>query len=433
MQNPGRLGHPHFFYGWTIVATLFFVNVGLYFTGNFALGLYILPMTADLGISRSVVGWVQTGRLVAGGVSSILIGRLLDRYGPRVMIPIAGTVSGLAVIGLGLIESTWQFFLLFGVIGLTGLTAPGGLLTSVPVAKWFVRRRGLAIAITATGLTVGGAIVPPATQLLIDSWDWRGAWMVSGATAMLLIVPASLIFLRRQPEDMGLLPDGDDAPPAHGSHSEPVQVTAELIWTAGEALHTPALWKLTFAFMMLGFSMGGFLVNRAPYWTEQGLNPDVIAFSFTVEALVFGVMILTAGFLVERLPARYLSAAGLTLQGLSVGGMLLWHSTVYLFISSSALGIAAAMNIVIQSYIWALYYGRASLGTIRGFVMAASLIGTGLGAPAIGYIYDSTGTYTLAWWLLMTMFLIAAVIVTTARPPVHPSHQGVATGALLQS
>jgi sugar phosphate permease len=412
---------PRFFYGWTVVATLLIVNVGIYTTGNFAFGLYIIPMTADLGMSRGLVGWVQTGRLVAGGIASVFIGRLLDRYGSRVLIPIAGTVSGLAVIGLGLIDSTWQFFVLFAIIGLTGLTAPGNLLTSVPVAKWFVRRRGLAIAISATGLTLGGAISPPASQFFIDTWGWRTSWMISGVAAMVLIVPIALLFLRRQPEDMGLLPDGDTAP-SSASGSE-VRFAEEPVWTAKQALRTPALWRLSFAFMMLGFSMGGFLVNRAPYWTDQGIDPGLVSLSFTADSVTFGIMILLTGVLVQRFPVRYLSAAGLALQGLSLGGMLLWDSTFYLFFSSCVLGVSAGMNIVIQSYIWALYYGRASLGTIRGIVMPASLIGNGLGAPAIGFIYDQTGSYTLAWWLLLAMFFTAALVVLTALPPRHPDEQ----------
>ena len=132
------------------------VNFATMATGTLNFGLFVLPMSDDLGMSRGFIGWSQTTRMLAGGVSGFILGRLLDRHGPRVLIAVASLTTGACMVGLVYIQDAWQFLLLFSVMGLIGLSAPGGLLTSVPVAKWFVRQRGKALAMATMGLGVGG-------------------------------------------------------------------------------------------------------------------------------------------------------------------------------------------------------------------------------------------------------------------------------------
>ncbi|MBI4233533.1 MAG: MFS transporter, partial [Chloroflexi bacterium] len=272
---------PRVFYGWVVVATLCAVNVAIQATGTLNFGLFVLPMGTELGMSRSLIGWAQTARSLAGGVSSFNLGRLLDQHGARFLVAAAALVTGLGLVGLGFIHEVWQLFLLFALVGLVGLSAPGGLLTSVPVAKWFVRQRGRAMSVATVGFGVGAVAFLPITQLLIAGLGWRGAWVVLGIVSTAIIVPLSLLFLRRQPEDMGLAPDGEATPRTVGAHSPRQEEPA---WTAGEALRTATLWKLTLAFMLVGFGMGGAGVHRIPYWVERGFNPQLVSYSFAADA-----------------------------------------------------------------------------------------------------------------------------------------------------
>lgn len=410
------------FYGWAIVAALFVINVGIHATANFVFGLYVIPMGQELGISRSTVGWVLTVRLLAGGVSSYFIGRLLDLRGPRLVIAVSGLVAGLAVMGLGFISTVWQFLLLFAIVGLTGISAPGNLHTSVPVAKWFVRQRGRAMAIATSGLAIGGTIMSVVTDWLITEFGWRTAWTVSGALVILVIVPLALLVLRRQPEDMGLLPDGDVAPPP-GAGPRPAALR-ERIWTVREAMRTPVFYVLVAAFMLVGFATGGFLVHRVPHWVELGVDSQVVALALAADSLAFGAAILVAGVLLDRYPARYIAACAIVTQGLTIGGMLIWTSTSYLFLSSTVFGIGAGTSIVVQIFIWAAYYGRSFVGSIRGVVLPTTLVANGLGAPAVGYLYDTTGNYLTAWGLLLGLCLAAGTVVFLARPPATPAGTG---------
>ena len=139
------------FYGWVIVATMFVINFVTMATGTLNFGLFVLPMGDALNMSRSQFGWAQTTRGLAAGLSSFVIGKLVDRYGPRVLIVATAAIIGVCLLGIGRVNSYWQFMLLFGIIGITGLTAPNSLITSVPVAKWFLRRRGRALALATAG------------------------------------------------------------------------------------------------------------------------------------------------------------------------------------------------------------------------------------------------------------------------------------------
>ena len=419
-------GHQQYFYGWMIVGALFVVNLGVHATANFSFGLFVIPMSSDLGISRSLIGWVQTSRLAAGGVSSYVIGKLLDRYGARVILAVTGLIAGLAVMGLSLIDHVWQFFLLFALIGLTGLTAPGNLLTSVPVAKWFIRRRGQAMAIATSGLAIGGLILTPAHQWLIDSVGWRGTWVVSGLVTIAIIVPVSLLFVRRQPEDMGLAPDGMTAPRAKHEVAPGEQ---EAVWTVKEALRTKALWMLILGFTLANLSTGGFLLHRVPYWVERGFKEQLVAFSLSADSIAFGLFILLGGVLLDRFPARYVAAGATLLQALAIILTILGNGSGGLFSSAILFGMGSGISILVQVYIWAAYYGRAFLGSIRGLVLPIFLVSQGVSAPMVGYIYDRTGTYTTAWWLALGLLLAAAVIIVTVLPPRHTHTEATARTA----
>ena len=430
---------PRFFYGWTIVATLFVINASILSSATFTFGFFVLPMTAALGMSRGAIGWVQTARLLASGVSSITIGRLVDRYGVRVLIPVAAIITGAAMIGLSYVQNAWQFLGLFVLIGLTGMSAPRNTMTSVPVAKWFVRKRGAAMAVATSGLAIGGILFAPLHQAMIDGLGWRAAWRVSGIILVAVVVPASLLFMRRQPEDMGLRPDG--APATHLA-SAPRGVAAfnataggapqggpasspslggtgyeAPAWTARQALHTSAMWKLLVAYFLVSFAIGGVMVHRPAFWEERGFDPTQVAFSFSIDSVGYLFSVLLAGLLLDRVPARYVATVSILCFTGSLAWMLLFSNTFTLFGSAVLSGLGAGSGSVVQVYVWAAYFGRSFVGSIQGFVLPVTLVANGLGAPAVGFMYDRMGSYDSAYWMLFVFYLAAAAVMFAAGPP----------------
>jgi sugar phosphate permease len=404
------------FYGWVIVATLFVVNFAVHATGALNLGLFIVPMGDELGISRGLFGWLTTSRSLAGGIAGVLIGRVLDRFGPRILLPLSSLVTGLCVIGLAFAGNVVHLFLIFTVMGLSGLSNQGGgLLTSVPVAKWFVRKRGTAMAAASVGLGIGGATFVPFTQLLIDHVGWRDAWLYLGILSMVLIMPITSIFLRRQPEDMGLRPDGDSLPPQASTGTEHIR-EPEVIWSTGEALRTRAFWLLMTSLALGGFAAGG-SVHRIPYWVGEGFDPGLVSLSISAHAACASMMILVTGPLVDRFPSRFIAASAFAGYAGAVTLMLMASSTTDMFTSAVLWGTSAGINIVTQPYMWADYFGRTFLGSIRGITMPTILLASAFGAPAVGYVFDFTGGYESAWIGLIGIYIVAFAIMISAVPP----------------
>ncbi|MCH2527595.1 MAG: MFS transporter, partial [Dehalococcoidia bacterium] len=259
----------------------------------------------------------------------------------------------------------------------------------------------------------------PFTQFLISNLGWRGAWSALALIFFFIAAPISLIFLRRQPEDIGLVVDGDKVSPDHADTGKENPLV-EIQWTVKEALHTGALWKLMFVFAVTGMARGGASVHRIQYWIERGFDAHIVSYAFSADAAGAATMALISGWLADRFPIRYI--AGISFVGFTVAIFLMicGFDEVFLFASTITFGLSVGAGMVVHSYIFASYFGREFLGAIRGIVMPVNLISAGLGAPIVGYMHDGMGTYTSAWWLLISLYAIGALVVVTVTPPKHP-------------
>ena len=404
------------YYGWIIVSALFIINFATQAAGTLNLGLFILPMCTEIGFSRSIFGWLTTFRALAGGISSFFLGPLLDKFGPRIMIPVSSLLTGLCLIGIGTAKEVNHLFMFFAIIGLAGLiNAGGGLLTSVPVAKWFIKKRGLTMGLASLGMGIGSITPIPVTQLFISGYGWRNTWIIMGILHMALTIPVALIFLRRQPEDMGLLPDGDTDAIIKADKEQSTYVP-ESVWSVREALHTRSFWLITFSLLLSSFATGG-SVHRIPYWIELGFDPKLVSTCFAVDAAGAAVMLLAAGLILDRFPPRFVAACSYCGFIIAIILMLNGTNAIIMFVSGIIYGSAVGTLMICQTYLWASYYGRSFLGSIRGITLPAVLFGAAIGAPAVGYIYDFTGSYRPAWQITIFLYLLAFIIMLLATPP----------------
>ena len=402
-----------FYYGWVVVAVLVTVSFSAAATAGFTFGLFILPMGTELGLSRTALGWTQTVRIGATGVASIVLGPLIDRYGTRVLIPFGGSVTAVALLILGSADTYWVILILFAVIGLFELHIPGNLLTTVPIGKWFIRNRGKAAAIAALGIAAGGMTFSLTHQALIESIGWRDTLRLSAMIVFLGTVPLPLLFLRRTPEDTGLHPDGSVVPYATGKHQE-----IEIQWTVSEAAHTGTMWKLVAAYTLTNFASGGFMVHRAAYWQEEGVVASSVANVFAMDAITFAVASLATGLLIKRIQARWLAAYGMVSMAGAVTLALFSVSTPALIASPFLFGSGAGINAVVQTVVWADYFGRNALGAIRSVSMPIILSGFAIGPAVLGTMYDiADASYIPGFWIATTVLLASATIMAMASKP----------------
>jgi len=417
MKRAGN-GREPFFYGWVIVAVMAATGAVSMGMGSLNFGLFIKPMGDELGIGRAAFGWAQTARQGASSATSPLIGWLLDRYGSRVMLPVAALATGGALIGLAYVTSAWHLVVLFVVMGLVGMSGPGALVTTVPVLKWFVRNRGKAVAFVGLGIPFGALLFIPLTQVLINEIGWRGAWIVLAIIGIVVIVPLAAIFVRRQPEDVGLVPDGDTPDVGKDGDGSGVRaVVDEVSWTVREAVRTTTLWRLVIVFSMVQLATGTVALHRIAAFMDRGMDPTLISFATAFDAVAAGGSTFLFGMLVRWVPARFLGGFGFSmLAGASVLTIYATNLPI-MFVSMWIFGMGIGGMMFLNNFIWADYFGRGSVGGIRGLANPINLVIGGIGAPAAGYVRDWTGSYDPAWWVGVGLMSAAALLIVLTRAP----------------
>ena len=194
-------------------------------------------------------------------------------------------------------------------------------------------------------------------------------------------------------------------------------MATEVSWTVSEAIRTSTLWRLVIVFSAASLATGTVNLHRIPAFMDRGLDPTLISFATAFDAVCAGVATFTFGMLVRHIPARILGATGFTMLVVA-SVMTIYASNIpMMFISMSVFGLGIGGMMFLQNFIWADYFGRESVGSIRGLVNPINLIVGGLGAPAAGYVHDYTGTYNPAWWIGVGLMITAAVLTLFTPEP----------------
>lgn len=416
MQWVGLGSQPKYYYGWVIVAVLSLIGGWALSMGGSNVGFFIDPMRDELGFDRAAFGWATTARLVLGASSGIVIGRILDRYGPRLLLAGSGLLAGLLVMATGRIDAEWQLIAIFALLGLLGMQGTATIYTSPTVAKWFVRKRPKAMGMLFLGVPIALTISFPLTQWLIDELGWRDAWMVIGGIGIVLIVPLSLLLLRRQPEDMGLFPDGDvstDAGAGAGAGQE-------YSWTRAEAVRTVAFWRLTTVFAVQMFAAGSLSAFRFPHMVENGLSATTVSYAAAAEGAISALPAFALGFVVARFGLQSVGVASYLLFALGISFLIVASDPVMAFVGTMTWGVGISMVAMLQNTYYPAFFGRRHIGSIRGVSLSVAMIAGATAGPLTGFVGDRTGGFELVWWPVVAAVALTALIIGTTKPPVAP-------------
>lgn len=407
---------PRFFYGYWILLTTFLSQVVLHGCSGYSYSLYVLPLENEFHWSRAAI---MTGNLLMSltmGLSSPFIGRLILRTGAKRVIAGGALAMAVSYALLSLTQSLWQFYLLFGVVGL-GMTAAGVLPASMVVSNWFKKRRGLAIGILGMGIGVGGFTIPRIlTTYIIPGFGWRTSYLFSGVLLAAAIIPLALLFIRETPEEMGFLPDngeiGDDKHHRISSAPEPGL-------TLRRAMKTPAFWLMAFSFTIFSYANGHTFQNQVPHL--EGLGFPAVEAAVAIQAVGIGSAFGKFGFgwLCDYIRPKYVFVIGSAIQaGATFILMSFTRSTPVLLLW--AYGIL--MGLGIGSWLPALSmttsttFGLIAYGVIFGVFNMLFGVGGAIGPVAGGYIFDTTGSYYLAFVLCLIAYALAAPAMLLVRP-----------------
>ncbi len=361
---------------------------------QYSFGVFFKPMLNEFKLSRAVLSGAYSTGLVIQSVACIFTGKLCDKYGPRIVVTICGSLLGISYLLMSQVQAVWQIYIFFGVlanIGVAGTWVP--LLSTI--SRWFVSRRGLMSGITSAGVGTGVMLVPPLASFFISSFGWRTAYIILGLT-VLILVSAGAQMLKRDPSEIGQSALGISA--HHDHHLRH--------FTFKETLSSRQFWLLCGVFVMMGSCLQSVLVHIVPHATDVGIAEVTAA---TIISVIGGGSIVSKvslGFVMDRLgnkPVTIMIAA-LMLAAFIIIQLsdTLWVLYVFAVIFAFGYGGFAA----IQSPYLAELFGLKYHGTIFGFTMF--IIGLGALGPFIaGKIFDATSSYRLAFVMLAGMSILA--------------------------
>jgi MFS family permease len=396
-------------YGWVIVAAgalMTCISMG----SMFSLAVFLQPMSVDTGWSRTGISTAMTIDFLAMGFAAFAWGAISDRFGTRLVV-----LAGAVLLGLGLVLASRattliEFQLLFGLI--IGVAAGAFYAPMMAVAAgWFEHNRSLAVALVSAGLGMGPLTVAPFARWLIDAYDWRPAMLVVGVAAWILLVPAALL-IRRPPVVLAVAPP----PPAPGVATPLAAAVAAPRLKASEALRTPQFAALALAHFACCAAHSGPIFHMVSFALGCGI-PAMAAVSVYSLAGLSGLGgRLLLGVLADRLGAKPVLVAGLTVQALGIAAYLFVRELGELYALSVVFGIAYGGVMPLYAILARDYFGAHIMGTMFGAISALASLGMAFGPWAGGWVFDTYASYSWLYIGSLTVGFAAVAVALTFRP-----------------
>ena len=394
------------FYGWVVVVAFFVIGITLYGI-HFSFGLFFKSIQNEFVLTRTITSAITSVNLLLAGMFSFAAGWILDKYGPKTVVLLMGLFAGLSLLLTSQTHSLWQLFITYSVL----LSIGTGALYVVPtstLSRWFNKKRGLALGIAGSGSGLGILVMAPLATYLISTFEWRMAYILVGLIAWLVVIPLSLL-LKKDPLDIGVLPDGIKS---HSQYIESEEMShhpdsLSLLRIIG----TRNFWLILFIWLLFAECLFLIIIHLVPHVTDIGFSSSEAA----------GVVSLMGGSAIAgRVPMGIASdrigrKVTLFTCTLLMAGAMLWLTLskdlwmLYLF--TLVFGLAYGGFSTSGGALIGNVFGLRNIGAIFGILEIGFGIGAAVGPAIGGIIFDSTNSYTTAFLIGAYSMFSATVIV----------------------
>ena len=417
MQQPRRI-----FYGWWIVLAAFLALTFTSMTGGYGFSLFYKRLIDHFGWTRTgLAGAISLSRLEAGVLGGIE-GFLVDRYGPTRIILLGIILSSIGMIWLSVIDSLLEFYLVFILLVTVGRSLSAMVAIDTTVANWFIRRRGTAFGILRTAVAVGAAGVI-VVSWFINEFGWRSAFVATGIGILLIGIPTAFV-MKPRPELYGLLPDGDSPvktvdPATHATSDTENQhyPNNDIGMTVTEALYSRAFWALSIGFAIRLMVTGAATLHAIPLVEDLGYSGATAAGVLGSMGMVSIVGRLGGGFMNDAFGTKPVAVASVCLLAVSclilAYAQNLWQVMLFVAIYAPSYGCSAATMPAIKGD----YFGRKSFGSILGLSGMVQMSGSMLGPIFAAYIFDTSGSYRIAFLTFAGLLIISAAMFMSLKKP----------------
>ena len=416
---PGRFitARTNIFYGWIIVGASFLMLFVLA-CNIYSFGIFFKSLQAEFGWSRTVTSSVMASYWLFHLVFAAPVGWLSDHYGPRRVLFVCNLLSACGLFLMSQVYSLWQGYLFFGVMIGCGMAGTFAIL-SATAARWFVRRRGLALGLVACGIGTGTIAAGPFTLGFINLFGWRGAYAAFGVLALfLLVLPCLLIY--RDPQALGLVPYGQNAAaepgrgpsPKNAQEKEKIHriIHAEGL-PVGQVVRTPHFWIMLLVFALFMMVMQMTMAHLYNHATDLRIPGSVAATVVSMLGASSLIGRLSIGALSDRSGPRLALMLCLAVAALSFG-ILTFARSLWMFVLFAAVyGIAYGGEVPLMPGFGNHLFGLKSLGFIVGACIGAGSLGGAVGPMLGGMIFDYLGSYAPAFAIAAGVNLLGIVLI----------------------
>ncbi|MFC1965230.1 MFS transporter [Chloroflexota bacterium] len=402
------------FYGWILVIALTLSMTAVY-GASFSFGVFLKPLAEGFDWSRTATSGAFAASLWIGGLLSVPIGALTDKYGPRIIVAIGGLLGGLGYLLIANMHTLWHLYLGFFAISMNMACTWTPVIATV--SRWFSKKRVLAVGIVTAGVGLGQMFMPPLATYLITANGWRTAYTIIAVIIWVIVIP-SAIPARHSPRDMGLLPDGTSwGSGTTMSNDEETRATDTGEWSSPEALRQPAFWLLVIISVVLATTLFMANIHLVAYATDVGIAPTSAALVMTFMGGANILSKVVAGAAAAKFGSKFTLLFFLALEIIALFSLSVTTDLWMLFAVATLFGFGfggAAPPLITMV---AEFFGLRSIGVIMGLTGVGWAAGCALGTFLGDYIFDISGSYVIAFLIGGAIAVIAAILLLFLRAP----------------
>jgi MFS family permease len=393
-----------FFYGYVVVAAALLIMV-ISIGALYSFGIFLKPVLTEFGWTRAATSGAYSLCILFIAFLGIVMGRLNDRFGPRIVVSFCGLLLGCGYLLMSQVSAIWQLYLFYGT--LVGIGASGTLVPPIStIARWFVKRRGLMTGIAMSGIGLGTTIVPPLANWIISSFGWRYSYTILGIAVLVLMIPIAQ-FLRRDPSQIGLMP--------YSSQEQEKSSPKTTGLSLQGAIRTPQFWMIATIFLFFGVTVQTIIVHIVPHATDIGISTANAA---NILAIIGGISIagrVIMGNAGDRIGNKLNSVICFTIMLVALFWLLITEDVWAFYLFAIVFGFGYGGMSTVSSPIAAELFGMASHGVILGTIFCGMAIGETIGPTLAGYIFDNAGSYQLAFLISVGLSITAVILASLLK------------------
>lgn len=420
------------FYGWYVAiacSLLMMVGVGV---GYYGLPIFLKPLKDAHGWSTAQVSWAPAIYFCVSGLTAAIVGPFVDTYGPRRFMLIGSLINGASAAMIGIVNELWQLYVVYFVFAVAfGMSS--NIAVNAILARWFIRRRALAMSISFTGVSLGGVILAPIASRLIDVGGLELATPILGALVIITSIPVIIGVIVFDPREVGMLPDGDTAASAPPPAQQALLAAQMRTWTRAEAVRTIGFWGILVAFLLVLIAQTGYVVHQVTFLEDRLGSRSAAAFTISVTAFGSIIARLAVGIFADNVDRRLLTVILFVVQATAILLIIHTDSIAATWALTLVFGLTIGNVYMMQSLLVGEIFGMVSFGTVFGLISLAGQVGSGLGPIGVGIIHDATGGYTVPFTITAALTYLAAVAILFARPARSRAAEAAVPGSALRS